>query len=75
MFDYRGNSRGLGLADMCKAIEEKRPWRANFRQQHHVLEIMTGFEKSSKKGEFIELKTRYERSEPMKNMPLHGILD
>lgn len=75
MFDYRENSRGLGLADMCKSIEEGRPWRASFRQQHHVLEIMTAFSKSSEKGEFIEMKTKYERPAIMKNNPLHGILD
>ena len=75
MFDYKENSRGLGLADMCKAIETKRFWRANYRQQHHVLEIMTGFSKASESGSFYELKTRFERVEPMKNNPMHGILD
>ena len=75
MFDYRENSRALGLADMCKAIETGRPWRANFRQQHHVLEILTGFSKASESGKFLELKTRYTRPEIMKNNPLHGVLD
>ena len=75
MFDYRENSRGLGLADMCKAIEDARPWRANYRQQHHVLEILTGFSKASRAGKFLELKTKYTRPAPMENNPMHGILD
>lgn len=75
MFDYRENSRGLGLADMCKAIEDARPWRANYRQQHHVLEILTGFSKASREGKFLELKTKYTRPAPMENNPMHGILD
>ena len=75
MFDYRENSRALGLSDMCKAIETGRPFRANSQQQHHVLEILTGFGKSSREGRALSLKTKYERTMPMKNNPMHGILD
>ena len=75
MFDYRENSRALGLSDMCKAIETGRQARCNYRQQHHVLEILTGFEKSSREGRYLPLKTRYERAKPMQNNPMHGILD
>jgi len=75
MFDYRENSRGLGLADMCKAIETGRDWRANYQQQHHVLEILTGFSKSSAAGAYLPLKTKYTRTAPMENNPMHGILD
>jgi len=75
MFDYRDNSRALGLADMCKAVETKRDFRANYKQQHHVLEILTSFSKSCKKGEYIPLATRYERTAPMESNPMRGILD
>lgn len=75
MFDYRENSRALGLADMCRAIETGRGARCNYRQQHHVLEILTSFEKSSREERYIRLRTKYERSAPMYNNPLHGILD
>lgn len=75
MYDYCENSRALGLADMCKALRTGRDFRANCRQQHHVLEILTSFEKSSQKGEFIPLATKYTRSAPMQNNPQHGILD
>ena len=75
MFDYNENSRALDLADMCKAIETGRGWRADYQQQHHVLEILTSFSKSCEKGEYIPLKTKYTRTAPMENNPMHGILD
>lgn len=75
MYDYAENSRALGLADMCKALRTGRAFRANYRQQHHVLEILTSFTKSSQSGALVPLKTRYERSAPMQNNPLHGVLD
>ncbi len=75
MFDYCENSRALGLADMCKALETGRDFRANYQQQHHVLEILTSFSKSSEKGELVQLQTRYQRTAPMENNPMHGILD
>ena len=75
LYDYNENSRALGLADMCKALRTGREHRANYQQQRHVLEIMTSFSKSSKKGAMVELTSRYTRTAPMQNNPMHGILD
>ncbi|MBQ2668909.1 MAG: Gfo/Idh/MocA family oxidoreductase [Clostridia bacterium] len=75
MYDYAENSRALGLADMCKALRSGRDFRANYQQQHHVLEILTSFSKASEAGSFVELKTKYTRTAPMENNPMHGILD
>lgn len=75
MFDYAENSRALGLADMGKALRIGRGFRANYQQQHHVLEILTAFTKASEAGTFIPMETKYERTAPMENNPLHGILD
>lgn len=75
MFDYKDNARALGLADMAKAIRTGRDFRANSQQQHHVLEILTSFTESSRENKFIDLRTDYKRTEPMKNGLLHGILD
>lgn len=75
MFDYCENSRALGLTDMCKAVRSGRKWRADYRQQLHVLEIMTAFSKSSQEGKTVELTTKYERPEPMRYNPMHGILE
>ena len=75
MFGYRENSRGLGLADMCKAIETKRNFRANSQQTLHVLEIMTSFPKSSQAKKHIALTTNYKRGKAMQNAAMPGILD
>ena len=75
MFNYRDNSRGLGLADMCKALETGRDYRANSRQQMHVLDILTAFEKSSRQKKYVELSTKYTRTAPMKTAVMPGVLD
>ena len=75
MFDYSENSRALGLADMCKALATGRNFRANYKQQQHVLEILTSFAKSCQEKRYIELKTKCERSAAMAHNPIHGILD
>jgi predicted dehydrogenase len=75
MYGYRENSRGLGLADMCKGIETGRAYRANSDQQMHVLEILTSFSKASRERKFIDLTTKYQRGKPMENAVMRGILD
>lgn len=75
MFDYCVNSRALGLADMAKALKTGRGHRADYQQQLHVLEILTSFSKSSASGERLKLTTKYARTAPMANNPMHGILD
>ncbi|MFI3238665.1 MAG: Gfo/Idh/MocA family oxidoreductase [Lachnospiraceae bacterium] len=75
LFDYRENSRGLGIADMAKALQTGRAYRANYKQTLHVLEILTSFDKSSEKKEYLPLTTTYVPEAPMKNNPAKGILD
>ena len=74
-FDYPENSRGLGLADMAKALQTGRDPRESWKQTLHVLEIMESFRTSSETGRVISIESRYTRSAPMQNNPLHGILD
>ena len=73
-FDYRENSRGLGLADMAKALREGRDMRAGSQQTLHVLEIMTAFERSSREGKVIKLESAYERKNAMPDDGIAGIL-
>lgn len=75
MFDYKENSRALGLADMAKALQTGREFRADVQQTLHVLEILTAFEKSSAKRAYLPITHRYTRRQPMKHNPIHGILD
>jgi predicted dehydrogenase len=75
MFDYAENSRGLGLADMAKALTAGREARCGSQQTLHVLEILTAFEKSSREGKLLPIKHPYKRAQPMKNNPMPGVLD
>jgi len=75
LYDYRENSRGLGLADMAKAMSSQRDCRAHSTQLLHVLEVMTSLEKSAVLDASIPITTRYSRTKPMQQSNVHGILD
>lgn len=74
MFDYRENSRALGLADMAKAIGNGGSFRADYKQQYHVLEIMSAFDKSSDSRSVVKIESPYTRPAPMEYRKLHGML-
>ena len=75
LFDYKDESRALGLADMAKALVAKRGYRASCEQALHVLEIIASFDRSSASGCRCVLETKYVRGEAMKNNSMRGILD
>ncbi len=75
VFDYKDNSRALGLADMAKSLQTGREFRASYKQTLHVLEVITAFDKASEEKAYHPLKTRYDRAIPMMNNPLTGVLD
>ena len=75
MYDYKTDSRGLGLMEMCDALTKKRTPRNDSQQLTHVLEVLTSFEKSSAQGKTLELETKYERRPAFGNHPIHGLMD
>lgn len=75
LFDYKENSRGLGLADMAKALRSGRDARADYELTAHVLEVMESFEKSSQQKQTVSLTTTYSRRKPMIKASLPGVLD
>jgi predicted dehydrogenase len=75
MYAYPENSRGLGLADMAKAIATGREARCDVQQTYHVLEIMAGFATSAKTGQWTEIESKYHRAPAMVLPTLKGILD
>jgi len=75
MYGYPENSRALGLTDMCKAIRTGREPRCGVQQTYHVLEMITGFEKSAKTGEWTKMESVYHRPAPMVQPELKGVLD
>jgi len=64
-FGYAENSRGLGLADMSRAIVSGRPHRANGQTAFHVLDIMHAIHDASEKGTHIELQSDMVRPDPL----------
>ncbi|MDN4524111.1 Gfo/Idh/MocA family protein [Fictibacillus fluitans] len=64
-FGHDQNSRGLGVADMAKAILEGGKYRANGRLAYHVLEAMHGFHDSSDSGKHYIMESTCERPEPV----------
>jgi len=55
------NGRGIGLADMAKAIIDDRPHRASGELALHVLDVMTAFDRSSEAGRHIEIDSTCDR--------------
>ena len=74
-FGYSENNRGLGLADMARAIETGRKARAGIDLYFHVLEVMLGIAESSKQKKEIEIKSTVEMAPPMPTELLAGVLD
>ncbi|HHU61189.1 MAG: Gfo/Idh/MocA family oxidoreductase [Bacillota bacterium] len=75
LFDYKENSRGVGLADMAIALKNNRPIRANMEQTFHVLDVMTAFERSSEKKAREEITSSFKRQAPMEKASVLGVLD
>ena len=63
-FANSDNSRGLGVADMVSAHENKREHRANAHTAYHVLDIMHSILDSSETGQHIELPSSMTRPSP-----------
>lgn len=63
-FGYAGNSRGLGIADMVSAIQNKREHRANAHNAYHVLDLMHSILDASESGRHIELSSSMTRPLP-----------
>ena len=63
---YENNSRGLGVADMARAIAEGRPHRASGDLANHVLEIMHAVHIAAEAGKNHTLRSSIERPEPLR---------
>jgi predicted dehydrogenase len=62
---YRGNDRGVGLADMARAVRSGGSFRANGALAHHVLDIMHAFHDASVEGRHVELQSTCDRPAPL----------
>ena len=75
LFDYPENSRALGLADMAKAIQSGRDFRASSKVTYHVLEVMSGILQSAKDSKNVVIESRVVRPALMAPATLPGYLD
>jgi predicted dehydrogenase len=62
---YTDAGRGVGLADMARAIASDRPHRASGELAFHVLEIMEAVIRSGHEHRMIELASTVRRPEPV----------
>lgn len=63
---YEANSRGLGVADMAKAIRIGRPHRASGDLAYHVLEVMQGIHDASREERHVPITSTFT---PPKTLP------
>ena len=57
--------RSVGLVDMAMAIRQGRPHRASGDRALHVLEVLEALEVSSRSGQFVSIRSRCDRPEPV----------
>ena len=58
---YTENSRGIGMADMVRAMQTGRAHRCNERLAYHVLDIMHACQESATAGSYLTLGSTCER--------------
>ncbi len=65
LFGYAENSRGLGLADLCRAIREGGGVRASAQAALHTVEIIESILASAQSGSKVKLESGYNKPAPM----------
>lgn len=58
LFDYADNSLAIGLVDMSNGMKEGTEIRAGISQPHHVLEVVTTFQRSSDQGVKVSIQSK-----------------
>ena len=62
---YTANSRGLGVADMARALRSGQPHRAAGELAYHVLDVMHAIEEASATGRHVTIESTCERPAPL----------
>ncbi len=62
---FADNSRGLGVADMARAIREGGAARADGALTYHVLDVMHAVHDAADQKRYVELASTIERPEPL----------
>jgi predicted dehydrogenase len=64
-FGYNDNSRGVGVADMSRAIANNRPHRAHGDMAYHVVDVINSIVESSDTGRHIALTSACAQPAPL----------
>jgi predicted dehydrogenase len=59
------SGRGIGVADLARAVETARPARCAGEMAFHVLEVMLAFDESSKTGRHVTIASTCDRPAPL----------
>ncbi|GGG21074.1 Gfo/Idh/MocA family protein [Paenibacillus abyssi] len=62
---FTDNNRGIGVADLARALAEGGPHRASGEMAYHVLEAMHGFHDASRDGKHYAMQSTCDRPAPM----------
>jgi predicted dehydrogenase len=69
------NYRILGVAEMGKAIEQRKPHRASGELGYHVLEVMEAIVEGGGHGSPVEISSRCEKPTTLPAQPRLGVLE
>jgi predicted dehydrogenase len=72
---YTENTRGIGAADMARAVITGRRHRCSGALAYHVLDVMRAFEESSDSGANVTLSSSCEKPAPLPLGLANGQLD
>ncbi|TVR59343.1 MAG: gfo/Idh/MocA family oxidoreductase [Spirochaetaceae bacterium] len=64
-YGYSENSRGLGVADIARAVAGNTDHRASGKLAYHVLELMHGFHDASSSGTYYAVQSTCDRPEAL----------
>ena len=64
-YGYSENSRGLGVADIARAVAKNTDHRASGKLAYHVLELMHGFHDASSSGRYYTVQSTCDRPEAL----------
>jgi predicted dehydrogenase len=64
-FGYNENSRGVGVADMARAIANDRPHRAHGDMAHHAVDVIHAIIEASDQGTHVTLSTTCAQPAPL----------
>lgn len=62
---YPENSRGMGVADMARALRDGDAFRPNGKLAYHVLDLMHAFHDSSDSEKIVQIQSTCDQPQPM----------